>query len=203
MLNNILAIISGAVFVLAIIAGIGPQNLNTLTHAIKKNYPYTVATTCFFADVTLILIGVFGVGLNHNKIIVDTINLIGIIFMLWYLLLKLRGIFHKHTKFKVGNRLLSKKQSILQALALTWLNPLVFMDTIVIIGGTSLQYTGIAHTNFIIGAVLGDFIWLFGLTTIAKKLSHRLNRVEVWVTLDIITIIIMIIILYKTIKFLI
>lgn len=201
MLGNLIAVFNGAIFVIAIIAGIGPQNLNTLTHAIKKNHAYLVATTCFIADSILILAGAFGLNLNKSTIIVDIINIIGIIFMLWYLLYKIRSLFQKHTKFKISNKLLSRKQSVFQALALTWLNPLVFMDTIVIIGGNSLQYSGIARTNFILGAVLGDFVWLFGLTAIAKKFSYRLNRTIIWILLDIMTIIIMIIILYKTIKF--
>lgn len=201
MLVNIIAIFNGAIFVIAIIAGIGPQNLNTLTHAIKKNHAYLVATTCFFADAILILAGAFGLSLNKSTVIIDVINIVGILFMLWYLIYKIRSLFQKHSKFKISNKTLSKKQSVFQALALTWLNPLVFMDTIVIIGGNSLQYTGVARTNFIIGAILGDFLWLFGLTTIAKKLSHKLNRTIIWIMLDVMTIIIMVVILYKTIKF--
>ena len=201
MFSNIIAIFNGAIFVIAIVAGIGPQNLNTLTHAIKKNHAYTVAITCFIADSILILAGAFGLSLNKSKILIDLINVVGIAFMLWYLVYKVRSLFQKHSKFKISNKLLSKKRSIFQALALTWLNPLVFMDTIVIIGGNSLQYSGIARTNFVIGAVLGDFIWLFGLTTIAMKLAHRLNRTSIWIALDVMTIIIMVVILYKTIKF--
>lgn len=201
MLADLIAIFNGAIFVVAIIAGIGPQNLNTLTHAIKKNHAYTVAITCFISDSLLILAGTFGLQLNKSVIIVETINIIGVLFMLWYLLHKIRSLFQKHSKFRISNKLLSRNQSIFQALALTWLNPLVFMDTIVIIGGNSLQYRGLARTNFIIGAVLGDFIWIFGLTTIARKFSYKLNRTIIWVGLDIMTIIIMVVILYKTIKF--
>lgn len=201
MLANIIAIFNGAIFVIAIIAGIGPQNLNTLTHAIKKNYAYTVAVTCFIADSILILAGAFGLSLNKSIIIINTINVIGVVFMLWYLLHKIRSLFQKHSKFRISNKLLSRNQSIFQALALTWLNPLVFMDTIVIIGGNSLQYRGLARTNFIVGAVLGDFIWLFGLTSIAKKFSYKLNRTIIWILLDIMTIVIMVVILYKTIRF--
>ena len=201
MLANIIAIFNGAIFVIAIIASVGPQNLNTLTHAIKKNYAYTVAITCFVSDSALILAGAFGLSLNNSVIIINTINIVGILFMLWYLLHKIKSLFQKHSKFRISHKLLSRNQSIFQALALTWLNPLVFMDTIVIIGGNSLQYKGLARTNFILGAVLGDFIWLFGLTAIAKKFSYKLNRTIIWIGLDIMTIIIMVIILYKTIKF--
>jgi L-lysine exporter family protein LysE/ArgO len=201
MFNNITAIFNGAIFVIAIIAGVGPQNLNTITHGIKKNYSYLVASTCFLADAVLILFGALGLGVSKSSVIIETINIIGILFMLWYLLYKIHGLFQKHSKFKINNKILSKKQSVLQALALTLLNPLVFMDTIVIIGGNSLQYSGTARINFIIGALLGDFLWLFGLTSISRKLAHRLNKTGIWISLDIMTIIIMAIILYKTIKF--
>ena len=198
---HLMAIFSGAVFVLAVIAGIGPQNLNIISHAIKKNHSLAVSTTCCVADLTLLIAGGVGLSLGGSKSIILTINIVGIIFMLWYLAVKVRGLFRHHEKFKVVEEEQTRNQAMLKALALTWLNPLVLIDTIVIIGGTSSHYHGMAWVDFMLGAIFGDIIWIYGVTYLASSFADQLNRVGVWICLDLITIVIMLVILYKTIGF--
>lgn len=199
MLSGI-TIFSGIIFVIAIIGGIGPQNLNTINHAIRNNYPYVVAITCVLSDSLLILLSGIGISLSNPKIILG-INIIGMVFILYFVSYKIIKLFQTHSRFKVECNLLTRKRSILQALELTWFNPLVFIDTLVIIGGTAARYTGLQRANFIIGAIVGDFIWIFGLVVVARLFANKLNRVIVWIVLDIATIVVMGIILYKTINF--
>lgn len=187
MFEFILTIFSGAIMVIAIIAGIGPQNLNTMSHAIHRNHEYAVAMTCFLADAVLILIGCIGISeLNHTAILI--INVVGIVFLTYYLWLKISAL-NKPQHVKLDNKIVDKKTAILRALGLTWLNPLVFIDTIVVIGGTSARYGGMSHFAFTIGAIIGDFIWLFGLTFLARTFANKLNRPAVWFIIDISTII--------------
>ena len=200
-MHNLIAILSGAIFVLAIISGIGPQNLNVITHGIRKNHSYTVALVCAIADISLILAGGIGLSLSGSQTIIVIINIIGIIFMSWYLFIKVKGLFRHHDQLVIKSIHETRKKAIIRALALTLLNPLVFIDTIVIIGATSSHYHGVEWVNFILGAILGDLVWLFGITFIAQSFAKQLNRVGVWVTLDILTIIVMIVVLYKTILF--
>jgi L-lysine exporter family protein LysE/ArgO len=201
MINHLIAIFSGAAFVLSIIASIGPQNLNIISHAIKKNHALAVATTCVLADLVLLLAGGIGLRLSGSKLVIVMINIAGIIFMLWYLIGKIKNLFRHRDKLIIQEETQTRKQAVLRALALTWLNPLVLIDTIVIIGGTSSQYHGTDWTNFMLGAILGDIAWIYGITLIARSFAKQLNRVGVWITLDITTIIIMLVILYKTIVF--
>lgn len=199
--HHLLAMISGAVFVFAVIAGIGPQNLNIINHAIKRNYTYSVTTTCFLADNILILAAGIGLSLANSHLIILFINIIGILFISVYLIQKCYGLSKKRSGLKFGGGILTQNRAILRALALTWLNPLVFIDTVVVIGGTASQYTGISKVDFLIGASIGDFCWLFGIAYVARSFSQQLNKVLVWICLDLITIVIMAIILYKTILF--
>lgn len=198
---DLVTIISGVIFVIGIISGIGPQNLNTISHAIKRNYEYQVATTCFLADSLLILIGCLGISFSA-KIIIVIINIVGTIFISVYLIQKIAGLFEKHNKYTINNQILTKKEAIKKALFLTWLNPLVFMDTIVIIGSAATHYKGINLFEFTFGAVLGDAIWIYGLTLGARSFSSKLNRPIVWFILDIMTVLILSFILYKTVLFL-
>ncbi|MDD3265883.1 MAG: LysE family transporter [Burkholderiales bacterium] len=178
---------TAALLVIGIIAGIGPQNLNLISHAIRKNYTYHVAATCFLADIVLILIGCIGLMQIDSKIIITIINIIGIIFLSFYLIIKLKDLNKPH-HIKFDNNFITKKVSILRAIGLTWLNPLVFLDTIVIIGGASTHYSGIQHIAFTTGAILGDFIWIFGVAYLARRFSHQLNKAIVWKIIDISTI---------------
>ena len=192
--------LGGAIFVLGVIAGIGPQNLNTMTHAIRRNHEYAVATTCFLADAVLILLGGVGLALTGAKWFLLLINVVGVIFLSYYLWLKIRGLNKPH-EVKFANTVLDKKTAIFRALALTWLNPLVFVDTIIVIGGASTHYSGSQHFAFMIGALLGDFVWLFGLTLISRTYAEKLNRPSVWLVIDISTIILVAYVLVKMISF--
>ncbi len=199
MIEHILAILSGAIFGITIIAGIGPQSLNILTHAIKNNFPYMVAFVCIITDGLLIISGTLGLGLGNSKLLFSWVNLFSIAFILWYISQKIRSLFRQFHQFKFDNKTLSKSQAALKALSLTLLNPLVYIDTVAIIGGNSLRYNGQARVDFIIGTLIGDFIWLFGLVVIGKKFARYLNKRAVWICLDIITIVIMSVILFKII----
>jgi L-lysine exporter family protein LysE/ArgO len=178
-------IINDLLITLALFIGIGPQNLNTISHAIKKNYPYFVATTCFISDALLILIGCIAVKINSSSILITIINIICLVFICYYLIIKSIKITKEYKKYKIDTKFDDLKTSIIRALLLTWLNPLVIIDTIIIIGGISNQYS---HNNwylFLFGAVLGDAIWHYGISFIAIKLSNKLNKPQIWWLLNI------------------
>ncbi len=202
MVQHIIAIISGAVFVIAVISGIGPQSLNLMSHAIKRNHAYQVALTCFLADSFLILIGCIGLSFDKAHNVILMINLIGIIFIAYYVFMKIKNLFRFRSKLNITSQgLTSKKEAIISALMLTFFNPLVFIDAFIVIGGTSYHYHGIDWLDFVIGAILGDFIWCYSLTYVAYKFSHRLDQPRVWFAIDLFTIIVMLVIFYKTLGF--
>lgn len=200
MLDYLGIVFGSGLLVIGIIAGIGPQNLNTMSHAIRKNHAYLVATTCFVGDAFLILVGCIGLQFATSKIFLDTVNIIGIIFMCYFLWSKLTNL-TKAKQIKFEQQILSKKVAVIRALGFTLLNPLVFIDTIVIIGGASTYYTGQQHLAFVIGALLGDAVWLYGLTILSRTFADKLNRAIVWVIIDIATIIIVAAVLIKMIGY--
>ncbi len=201
MLDFFYTTLSGIVIVIGIIAGIGPQNLNIITHAIRRNHEYNVALTCFVADSFLILLGTLGLKFTNSTVFIVLINLVGIAFLSYYLWTKIRDLNLPHD-LKISLQILDKKTAVLRALALTWLNPLVIIDTFVVIGGVSTHYAGAANSAFILGAVLGDLAWIFGLTWIARTFARQLNRPRVWMVIDISTIMLLAFILIKMISFL-
>lgn len=203
MLQHFLSILSGAIFVMAVVAGIGPQSLYLISQGIKRNHYQLTSTICFLADGIIILISCIGLAVSGSKNIFLIVNILGLFFISWFLYNKITNLFKKRQKLNIDNYTLTKPQVVLRGLALTWLNPIVFMDSIVIIGGTATHYAGPSRIDFIIGALLGDFIWVFGISYIAAKFSHKLNRASTWVVLDLSTIIIMGFVWYKTLLFII
>lgn len=200
MLEFFMTFLGGAIFVIAVISGIGPQNLNTMSHAIYRNHEYWVAGTCFIADSILIVLACIGLQLSNSKILITSINLVGIIFLAYYMWLKLKGLNKPHD-LRFANVVVDRKTAIIRALGLTWLNPLVFIDIFIVIGGASTHYQGVLVTAFTLGAVLADFVWLFGITFIARTFATKLNRPSVWMVLDITTILLVAYILIKMILF--
>lgn len=199
MLDFITILFSTALLVIAMIAGIGPQTMNTMSHAIRRNHAFLVTMTCFIGDAILILIGCLSMA-TLNTTMLKIVNIIGILFLSYYLFAKLRGL-NQPYNLNIDDKMVDKKTAIVRAIALTWLNPLVFIDTIVVIGGMSAHYTGSQHIAFTIGAVLGEAMWMFGLTGVSYKFSHRLNRPSIWLIIDITTIILVGYVLVRLVAF--
>lgn len=199
--NNLWDILGYALFVISVISGIGPQNLNIISHCIKRNHEILVASTCFLSDITLIIFGFVILNVSHSDIIIRVINILGIAFLSWYFFIKIKNLFAKRSLYSAENSILTPVKAILRATALTWFNPLVLIDTIVVIDGNIMQHNNVSHIKFLCGAILGDFLWIYGLMLLVRMFSHKLNKLWVWLCLDIMTIIIISVILYKTILY--
>ena len=114
-------------------------------------------------------------------------------------LAKIRSLNKPH-EVKFSNTILDKNCNF--SCSGTYLaQPTGFVDTIIVIGGASTHYSGALHVAFMIGALLGDFVWLFGLTLISRTYAEKLNRPGVWLIIDISTIILVAYVLIKMIFF--
>ena len=199
-MNSIYLIIYSALLTISIIAGIGPQTMNIISHSISKNHAFSVTITAVIADVILILVGCIGVIAIESKALLNIIYLTGIIFLSYYCITKILTFFDNR-RIRISNKIISKKQAIINSLALTLLNPLVFVDTIIVIGGNSSRYHGINHLSFTLGAVIGDALWLFGIMLISQRFAKQLNRPIIWKIIDLITVVLVGIVIFKMIGF--
>ncbi len=190
-----------ALLTIGIIAGIGPQTMNIISHSINKNHAFLVTLLSAFADVTLIIIGCIGIDSIDSPIFLKIIYIIGITFLSYYSISKIVSLFN-HKKIHLNQKIISKNKAIVNAIALTWLNPLVFVDTIIVIGGNSSRYQNTEHWAFTVGALIGDIVWLFSVMYVSKKFSKYLNHTIVWRIIDLTTIILVLIVIFKMIGFL-
>ena len=165
------AFLPGFALSLTLILAIGAQNAFVLRQGLKQQHVFWVCATCALSDALLIAAGVAGFGA------------LGVAFLIWY------GAQNALSAWRGGEALTadggasrSLYHTILTLLALTWLNPHVYLDTVVLLGSISAQYQD--RLAFGIGAVSASFIFFFGLGYGARLLTPLFAKPRSWQILD-------------------
>lgn len=182
------AYIQGFLLGAGLIIAIGAQNAFVLSQGVRGQYNRIIPLICSLSDAILISIGVLGVGnlMASNEILSITASIGGALFLSWYGLksflsfLKKERLDHK----KEGPQ--SLKAAILFTLAVTLLNPHVYIDTILLLGGISSQYAGTVKYAFGAGAVSASFAWFFSLSLGGRFLSPLFKNPKAWKVLDLV-----------------
>jgi L-lysine exporter family protein LysE/ArgO len=190
----VLTFASGLGFGLSLIVAIGAQNAFVLRQGVRREHPAIVAAICAASDVVLIAAGVGGLGtlLQRAPDVVEVVRWLGAAVVLAY------GAMAAWRALQGGERLAPEAQTsgssaatagrrlrpvVLTALALTWLNPHVYLDTVVLLGSIAATH-GDARWWFGAGAMLASGLWFFGLAYGARLLAPFLARPGAWRVLD-------------------
>jgi len=186
--------ISGLFLGLSLIVAIGAQNAFILKQGLKKEYIFSICLICAISDALLITIGVLGFGVITKEI--PLLELIakyaGAIFLLGYGGRSFYSAWkYNHALTPEGNKVSSYKVVILTCLAFTWLNPHVYLDTIVLMGTVSTHFIG--HIKeFTIGAILASFIFFFSVGYGSRLLLPLFKKPISWKILEFLTGVIMV-----------
>lgn len=168
---------------------IGAQNAYVLNQGIKRNHHLTTATICSILDMLFISLGIFGGGaiLSQNEILLTSVTLGGIAFLSIYGLLSLKSAFKptdaSESKGEVVAR--GRRTVILGALAVTVLNPHLYLDTVVILGSIGGQFEGSDRIAFAMGTIMASFVWFYTLSLGAAKLGPTLSKPNVKKGIDV------------------
>ncbi|KAA9151132.1 amino acid transporter [Microbacterium lushaniae] len=193
---------------LTLIIAIGAQNLFVLRQGLRREHVLAVAAVCATSDAVLIALGVSGLGLALTAIpwLVEVIRWAGALFLLGYgLLAARRALRPSGHALTVSADAASAPGSrgpttvvrtrlapvLLTCLALTWLNPHVYLDTVFFLGLVASGH-GEARWVFAAGAMLGSIVWFFGLAFGARYLSRWLATPRAWRILDALIAVVMI-----------
>ena len=174
---------------------IGAQNAYVLNQGIKRNHHLTTATICSVLDVLFISLGIFGGGavLSQNETLLTVVTLGGIAFLTFYGLLSVKSAMQTNkaseSKRQVVER--GRRAVILGALAVTVLNPHLYLDTVVILGSIGGQFEGQDRISFALGTIMASFVWFYTLSIGAAKLGPTLSRPRVKQGIDIVVAIMM------------
>ena len=181
----VLAVTSGLAIGLATIAAIGPQNTFVLRQGLRGEHVAAVVAVCVASDLLLIGAVVAGAGalLDVAPWAVDAVRWAGAAYLGGYGLLAARRALRPSalsTTPDDGGRL---RATVMTTLALTWLNPHVYVDTLLLLGPTAASY-GDDRWAFGTGAVLASTLWFVGLGAGARLLRRAFARPGTWRLLD-------------------
>jgi len=176
---------NGLVIALGLIMAIGAQNAFVLSQALRREHHLWVASLCVFFDVLLVACGVYGLAqlLTSSPTLLAIARWGGVLFLSWYGALALQRALRKNTLGVVAARPAQSLRTVLAtALAVTLLNPHVYLDTVLLIGSLGAQQP--SPSAYVLGAATGSVVWFFSLALAAAKLAPWLARPITWRVID-------------------
>ncbi len=184
----LLAIFQGYGIAIGLIAAIGAQNAFVLRQGLRRNHPFIIAAICSANDALLIVLGVvgFGVLVERAPFMLDVARWGGAAFVTYYGVMSLRSAFRSQA-MKIngdGENPGTLRAVVLATLAFTLLNPHVYLDTVVLIGGVGANYAPELRPFFAFGASMASVSWFFALAYGASLLAPLFRRPITWRILD-------------------
>ncbi|GAA0342365.1 MAG: LysE/ArgO family amino acid transporter [Micropruina glycogenica] len=195
----LLSALAGLGLGFSLIIAIGAQNLFVLRQGLRREHVLLVAAICAVSDGLLIVLGVSGVGLALQALpwLLSAVKWAGAAFLIGYGVLAARRALRPSGEVLVVDAAPAPAQAgsvavavrtqtmpvVLTCLALTWLNPHVYLDTVFLLGSVASTH-GDARWAFAGGALVASVVWFFGLALGARFLSPWLSTPRAWRVLD-------------------
>ena len=184
----------------SMIVAIGAQNSYILKLGLLRQHVGIAVAICAITDAVLISAGVLGLGyfIQGNQLFINAIAIFGIVFLIAYALLSFKSAF-KNESLNIDDQIKTNplKKVISVLLVFTFLNPHVYLDTVLLIGGIGANIQTPLQIYFILGAACGSATWFILLGYGARFLIPLFKKPITWKVLDIIIGIIMLSIAYS------
>jgi len=174
----------------SLIVAIGAQNAFVLRQGLAFNHVFAVALTCVLCDISLIAAGAVGFGslVARFPAVTQLAAWGGAAFLVFYGAMSLRSALHPavlHAERPGAHGALATTGAAVGAtLAISLLNPHVYLDTVVLIGSIAAQYTWATRVWFAAGAMTASTVWFFGLAFGARLVAPLFERELAWRILD-------------------
>jgi L-lysine exporter family protein LysE/ArgO len=194
LLPDLLTALSGLALGLSLIVAIGAQNAFVLRQGLRGQRVGTVVLVCVVSDVVLILAGVAGAGavVQGRPHLLDVVRVAGAAFLAAYgVMAARRAVRPQVLTPQDGPASTSWAATVATALALTWLNPHVYLDTVVLLGSIAQSHPG-RQWWFATGAAVGSAAWFTALGYGASLLRPLFARPHAWRVLDAVIAVVMV-----------
>lgn len=178
--------LNGLLVAAGLIMAIGAQNAFVLAQGLRREHHFPVAMLCVVCDAVLVAVGVFGLAnvLAQNPTLLAMARWGGVVFLGWYGLQALRRACSSQSLEQNGSAgVRSRRAVLLSALAVTLLNPHVYLDTVLLIGSLGAQQA--EPGAYVVGAASASLLWFSALALGAAWLAPWLARPATWRLLDI------------------
>lgn len=176
---------SGFALGFSLILAIGAQNAFVLRQGVRREHVLATVLICAFSDAILIAAGVTGFGALAQAVpgLEWGMRLFGAIFLLFYGARAFRAAWSGGQALDAGGEARHSLRGVaMTVLALTWLNPHVYLDTVVLVGSVAAQYED--RLGFALGAVSASFTFFFMLGYGARLLTPLFAKPGAWRVLD-------------------
>lgn len=172
----------------SLIIAIGAQNAFILRQGLIRNHVFVLSFICALSDAVLIAAGVAGLGalVSRSPALIAAVTLGGALFLATYAVLAFRRAISPAAMVADHSKGMGLKAAVATCLAFTFLNPHVYLDTVVLLGSLSASYEGTARLAYGSGAAVASFVWFFSLGYGARYLAPFFARPVAWKILDII-----------------
>jgi L-lysine exporter family protein LysE/ArgO len=170
---------------LTLIVAIGAQNAFVLRQGIRGEHVMAVVAICTVSDIVLIVAGIAGVGalITAHPTALDVVKIGGAVFLIGYGLLAARRAWRPSALTPSEKGPARMAEVLVTCLALTWLNPHVYLDTVVLLGTLANEHQG-QRWLFGIGAVTASAVWFVSLGLGARRLAGVFAAPLTWRILD-------------------
>lgn len=178
--------LTGLMMGLSLIVAIGAQNAFVLRQGLRREHVFAVCLTCGVSDAILILLGVTSLGQIAAMLpwLDPAMRFGGAAFLIWYGARSLHSAVRSSGALTVGEEVSSRFwPTFATCMALTWLNPHVYLDTVVLLGTIATRFPG-EEMLFAAGAMSASFLFFFALGYGAKWLRPIFSRPSAWRVLD-------------------
>ncbi len=170
---------------LSLIVAIGAQNAFVLRQGLIRRHVFAVCLFCAISDALLIATGVFGAGRIAALApwLMQTMRWGGAAFLVWYGARAFRAAWHGGESLEAARQdAPGLAPTLAMVAAITWLNPHVYLDTVVLLGSVSAGFPD--KTAFACGAISGSFLFFFSLGYGARLLAPVFAKPLAWRVLD-------------------
>ena len=169
---------------LSLIVAIGAQNAFILRAGLLRQHVFILCSVCALSDALLITAGVSGLGILVSKapVFLTLMKYGGAAFLFFYGIRSLLNSFRGGRFLLAEGEVESLREAVMICLLLTWLNPHVYLDTGILLGVASTQYSD--NTYFAVGAITASFIFFYSLGFGARLLSNFFKHSFSWKILD-------------------
>jgi L-lysine exporter family protein LysE/ArgO len=179
------AFLPGFITGLSLIIAIGAQNAFVIRQGLTKRYVFTVVAICTVIDASLIALGIGGLGAAIAGLpwLLEVIRWFGVAYLTWFGIKSLVSATKNQTLDAAGVESKSAAKVITTVLAMSLLNPHVYLDTVIFVGSIGNTF-GENRWFFAFGAMLASLVWFTGIGYGAKAASRFMSKPLFWKVLD-------------------
>lgn len=179
------ALLSGLLTGFSLIIAIGAQNAFLIRQGLTRKYSWTVIIIASLGDALLISVGTLGLGalVTHIPWFLELVRWVGVAYLVWFAFTALRKAFASEQLAVTLGESGTRKQVVLTLLALTFLNPHVYIDTVLLLGSIGSQF-GDNRWWFAAGAITANTIWFTSTVLASRAAAKLMSRPIFWRILD-------------------